>query len=319
MSCTNQSVNTVGDLLKFLRNKKGITQSFLAQELGYTVRQVRRYENNELELSISAIEILSNYYNIDLFNYISVIKKYGSIEVFDEYTSFRKIIESQDFKLIREKRNLLSNDPKFQSDNKLQLIHYSSAILLSYEEKKFKKSLEICHKGLKVSDNLDYINNLETQVLSEMDYPLLFLIGYNYLQLEETDLYYKLTLALYEHFNKFVFNNNTISNFDLTYMKKYHLAATNNLAYLYFGLELYDKSLQKINEGISLSNTYKISIVISYLLHTKLQCLYMLKNYEESKSCYKLFKDTCEINGLISYFDAVYDGLKNKYPLLFVE
>ncbi len=176
MSYSENSVDTVGSILKLLRNKRGITQATLAKNIGYTPRQIRRYENDEFELSISAIEIFSNYYNVDLFNYIVIIRKYGSIREFDEYSNFRKIIENQDFKQIRSRYNVLLRCSNFNSINMLQLMHYSHSILLSNEEKKYSDSIEECFKGLKVTNSLDYLTSLKNSVLSEMTYPLLFQI-----------------------------------------------------------------------------------------------------------------------------------------------
>lgn len=100
-------------------------------------------------------------------------------------------------------------------------------------------------------------------------------------------------------------------------MKKYHIGATNNMAHLLIESESYYEALKIVNDGLSLSNKYHISIAVNYLLHTKLQCLYMMEKFNDSIVCYHQFKQACETNDAMNYFNEVNNSIKVNYPLIF--
>ncbi len=70
------------ELIKKLRKLKGITQQQLADEIGYSVTHIIRIENGKKDLSKEAISLLTNAFNVDLYQYIQLANKFGSVEVY---------------------------------------------------------------------------------------------------------------------------------------------------------------------------------------------------------------------------------------------
>ena len=52
--------------LKFLRNKQGISQTFVGNQIGVTLKQIQRYELGESEPTLSKLLALADYFHVSL-------------------------------------------------------------------------------------------------------------------------------------------------------------------------------------------------------------------------------------------------------------
>ncbi len=306
------------ELIKRLRVSKGLTQKQLAEQLGYSVRQFIRIESGDVEVSKEAVELLSNAFNIDIHQYTSISSKFKTMECYEEYINLRNAVESLDIETVKDSCERLKNNPEFQDGEKLQLILYGEGLVIAHTQKNYNKSIEICFKALDVFGYTEYIKSLRNGILNEMSYPLLFMLSYNYSHLNKFQLSYELNFVLYNHLKLFVFENPIPVKNDMYHMKKYYIAATNNLAHAYYDKKNYDKALEFIDEAIILSNKFNISVVTHYLMQTKLEIYYEMGDIENAKKFYKIFKYTCVINGKNDYLDGIMEELKSKCSLIFV-
>ncbi len=306
------------ELIKKLRTSRGLTQNQLAEQLGYSVRQLRRIESGDFEISKDAIELLSDKFNVDIHQYKSISTKFKTMECYEEYINLRKAAESADMDYIKSKYEIIKNNPEFQDGEKLQLFLYAESLLIAYSEKDYAKSESKCFEALNLFGHTDYISSLKNGILNEMSYPLLFSLSYNYSFLEKFELSLELNIALYEHFRDTVFKNSLPLKNDMYHMKKYYIGATNNLAHAYYDLKNYDMALEFTDKAISLSNKFNMSVFTHYLLQTKFEIYYELGDIENAKKYYTLFEYTCEINGKNEYLNKIKDELKSKYNLLFL-
>ncbi len=317
MNKETENTFSTGNLLKQLRKRKGVTQEELAKEISYGVRQIRRFERDETELTNEAIELLSRFYNIDLNSYLSIKKSFKHINSYKDYVRIRSIIESNNFTALEVEYNKISDNPDFHSGEPLLLSLYCRSLILARLNENYIQSNYTCFKALDVFGITDYITSLKTNILPEMVYPVLFLLGYNFDKLDEFDLSFELTHELYTHFNSFVFSNSAPLKSDMYHMKKYYIAAANNLAHLYFELKDYTKALKLVDEAIDLSNEFRINLYTHYFMLLKFEIYYMLDDLENAKKFYNFFQYTCELTKKIEYFNSVQDKLKAKYSLLF--
>ncbi len=308
---------SIGNLLKQLRKRRGLTQKELSDRIGYGVRQIIRFENDKVDINDEVADILSRFYNIDLNAYLSVEKKFDNPDSYEKYVNLRSIIENNGLSKLEEEYNKLCNNPDFMHGEQLQLMLYCKGLILTHNYGNYKESIKMCFRALEVYNYNDYINSLRNDVLTEMTYPLLFLLGYNYCQLDENDRYFELTEELYNHFTNFVFNTSVPLKSDMYHMKKYYTVSTNNLAHVYFDLKDYNKSLELINEAIDLSNKFRINLHIHYFIMLKSEIFYMLGDIENAKKFYNIFEYVCEINGRVEYFNSVQEELRSKYSKMF--
>ncbi len=305
------------ELIKRLRTSRGLTQNQLAELLGYSVRQVRRIESGEFELSREVIELLSKTFNIDMHQYKSISSRFKTIECYEEFINLQKAIECMDFEYIKASCERLKNNPEFQDGEKLQLILYSEATIEGYVNKDYLHSNEICLKALDIFGYTDYMSSLKNGILNEMSYPLLFSISYNFNCLGNIDHSFDLMLEIYNHFKNFVFKNPVPVKNDMYHMKKYYIGATNNLAHIYYEAKDYDKALELIDDAISLSNQFSVSIFTHYLIQTKFEIYYAKCDIENAKKFYKIFEYSCEIKGKNDYFNSIQQEIRSKCSLIF--
>ncbi len=304
-------------LIKKLRKSRGLTQIALAEQLGYSNRQIMRIESGEADISKEAIELLSKAFNVDIHQYLSISDKFKTFECYEEYIQLRKEVENADLDNIKASYNRLKDNPNFKDGEKLQLILYCNSLILSFCDNEYIKSNEICLKALDVFGYRDYMSFLETNILTEMSYPVLFQMSYNYLNIGEFDRSYRLSTQLYKHFKNLVFENSLPLKNDMYHMKKYYIAATNNLAHLYYELKNYEKALELTNEAVNLSNQFGVNIFTHYVMHTKFQIYYAMGDIENAKKFYNIFEYSCEIHGKNAYYNGVLEHIKSKYHLIF--
>lgn len=70
----------IGNRLKEVRKKRGITQKELAQQLDYERTMISRYETGVLEISLKFFELLSEKLGLDTAVYIQYGKQYGDTQ-----------------------------------------------------------------------------------------------------------------------------------------------------------------------------------------------------------------------------------------------
>ena len=103
-------MSKLGNILKSLRIKKGLTQSELAKELNVSRSSIGMYENGERKPSVEALEIFADFFNVDM-NYITGTTK-------DEYyinlqtrQIAQEIFENEELKaLFNASRNATKED-----------------------------------------------------------------------------------------------------------------------------------------------------------------------------------------------------------------
>ncbi len=305
------------ELIRNLRKLKGMTQRQLSDEIGYSVTQIRRIEAGTKEISKEVMKLLSGVFNVDLHQYIYLSNSFESIEVYENYTHLRKLVETTDYSSIQENCAKIRDFYENLEGDLLELVLHSEAILQTHVEKNYFKSIKLCFDALDVFNYRDYIRCLNNGLLNEMSYPLLFLLGYNYSMIGEVDLSNEISSALYFHFKNIVFKSSLPIKSDMYHMKKYYIIVTNNLADQYYNNENYTNSLELINQAISLSNKFSIHIHMFYLLELKFRNLYMLGDIENSKKFFRFFHSTCEISDNLEYFNGIIDELKLNHSLLF--
>ncbi len=316
----NENLNiSLGQLVRQLRQLKGISQQTLATELGYSRRQIGRIEAGEVELARELTNLLSNYFNVDIEQYISISKTFSNSGNYIDYVNLRKAIEHLDLDNISEYHKKLINIDEYNVGENLQLLLYAEGMLLSYRENNFIESNFCCFKALDTYKYNDYITLLKSTILTEMSYPILFLMQYNYDMLGEHDIVLELAIELVNHFESLVFNNLVPIKKDMYFMRKYYIISLNNLSHVYFVSNIYSKALEYIDRSISLSNEYGISIVMYYLYRLKFEIYYMMNDIEKSKEFYIVFKNACMFTSKMNYFNDIQVELKSKYPLLFDE
>ncbi len=317
MSSLEKTFNSLGKLFKELRLKRGITQAELSSKTGYSVRQLSRLENDNTQITNEIIDTLSIFYNVDIQAYMSILNKFSNPNSYTSYINTRDIVENNNFDKLELEFSKLDNLSDFQTGELLQLKLYCRALISAMNYGDYTSSNSSCYNALDVFNYGDYITSLKVGALTEMSYPVLLLLSYNFSQLDEHELSHELSFELFQHFHNFIFSDYLPIKVDMYHMKKYYIASANNLAQSYFEQLNFEKALEHIDVAIKLSHAFKINLYSHYLFQLKFESLFHLNDLGESKKFLTLFEYTCEANGKTKYFNSVIDTLRLKYKLLF--
>lgn len=306
-----------GDFVRKLRKLNGMTQKDLADKIEYSLTQIKRIETGTKDISKEAMNLLSEAFNVDLHHYIFISNTFKIPNQYDEYINLRKLVETREYNKIRNTCARLRTDLGNLQGEMLQLVLYGEAILSTHVDNNYEKSVKLCNEALEVFELIHYIDSLSETIFTEMSYPILFLLTYNYSMLGDDDLVRNLSNALYYHFRDIIFTSSIPVKSDMYHMKKYYIVVTNNLSHQHFFDKDYLKALELIDHAIFLSNKFDIHIHMYYLLELKFKTHYMLDDILNAKKYYYFFLTTCEISGNSQYYKGIIAELKSEYHLLF--
>ncbi len=308
----------LGILLRDLRLQKGISQSELADSIGYSIRQIQRFESENYKITQEGITILSNFYNVDLNYFIKISDSFKDYDDYNKFVNLRKLIENSKYDKMQIIYNLLIHDKGFKEGEKLQLVLYCKAALLSRLDNNYSESNKVCLEALAVFDYLNYIELLKHDILTDTSYPVLALIRYNFIKLQDEKASNTLTIAMYNHFKNFVFNRSIPLKNDMHNMKKYYIASTYNLASMFYKHNHYLRALILVDKSIDLSNEFGILNLVPHLYKLKFKIYYMMADFEKSLKFYSIFINLCEITDNLEYLNRTKKIVESRYPLLIV-
>lgn len=92
--------------LKYLREKKGISQTKLAQDLKVDTSTITKWENNTRQITLEWTIKLANYFDMDVGSFISV----------NQITNTSYESKEIDLKKVLEEKGLLDKDGKLDED-----------------------------------------------------------------------------------------------------------------------------------------------------------------------------------------------------------
>ncbi len=307
----------LGLLLKDLRLQKGINQDELANIVGYSIRQIQRFESDNPKMTRESIKILSEFYNVDLNNYIKLSDSFLNQDDYNKFFNLRKLIEYSEYDKMQIAYDTLKNDESFQDGEKLQLVLYCKAVLLSRVNNNYVESNELCYQALSIFNYDNYIEVLRRDLLTEISYPVLALIRYNLIKLDMEKSSNTLTTAMYKHFKDIVFGKPFPLKADMQKLQTYYIASIYNLSNMFYNHNKHISALITINKSIELSNQFGVLSFVPYLYRLKFKIYYMMDDIENSKKFFSTFKNMCEITNHLKYYDEVIVKTRIKYPLLF--
>lgn len=308
---------SLGELLKYLREKKGISQKDFSKIIGYEVKQIRRFERNESIPTRETADMLSRFYNVDINAYISLSKKFKNINSYEAYLNIRTLLEKNDYEKLEEEIGRVKFVPNLLSKELELLIPYCESVILTGIYQKCDESNFICDDLLKKIGYIEYEPYLNKQVLPELVYLVLILKSCNLSILGKLDESLSISESLRIHFRNIVFSNTSNFNAEMYQLKKSFIVITNNTAHMYFEKKDYQKSLTLIDETFLLSTNFNIKIISYYIYELKFEILYMLGDYAEARKYFYTFEITCQTSDKMVYFNSRLEQHKSKYPKIF--
>ncbi len=313
---------TIGEKIKILRINNNLSRVQLANILGYSEHYIKSLELNKREPTTIILEELEKVLNFDFKKFNEVLNRFTNEISFNTYNEIYEAISARDIdKLEKIYLSSFSAD-KDNTDEFSQLLLYCKAIVNSVKNKDFEEAKNNCIKGIKIDKKNFDVENIEfitTQLFSETSYSLLVSLTVQYILLGEIDKGKKITTALYNNFNNVILNNGIPINYYGTRIKKIYIVVINNLADICFNEYQFKESLELCNKGIALSHTFDTLNSLELLLKLKMENLYMLQRFNETKLAYIALYSICAIKENTNYLHNTNKVIKENYPLLIPE
>ena len=105
--------------LKYLREKKGISQTKLAKDLKIDTSTIAKWENNTRQITLEWAIKLANYFNIDVGTFISV----NQIN-----NTYSKINNDEEYKRILREKGLMDENENIDEENLNKLLKIAEMI-----------------------------------------------------------------------------------------------------------------------------------------------------------------------------------------------
>ncbi len=308
--------NEFGKIIKYLRKMNSLTQYQLAEKLSYTRVQISKIESGSIEPSKHVLLKLSSIFKIDLNSLTSIFADFSSMDSYEEYKKLRLAIEHHDQPTIERIWLLLRSRDEFKDGEPLQLMLYSEALVLTYTRQDYLQSISKCIEGISVFYRNSYEEKLKTINLSNTTYSLLALLVANYEFVGDIKSCKKLATTIIENLRTIVFRKELPLMKYSYFMQKCYAVSLNNYAHVCFISGDYNSSIDAINEGIEICNTYSILHMLPYLLHLKFENYYLLEDYIAAQLNYDAFKSLLHITNNVKLLKSSKILLETKYTKL---
>ncbi len=313
----DSGLNKIAKMLREMRKNKGLTQQELANNINYSIRQIKRSESENSVISGDFINALSEYYNIDMEKNLYIITKFGSVDSYNKYKELRKFIEDRDIEKIKIGVNKVKTIEDFTNGMCRKLIYYCDALLYAMENVDYNKSNRSCFDGLNVSNITECIELIRTGTLDEMDYPLLFQVAHNCKFDCNIELFHKIINELYSSLERvFQVEKFLVISADY-YMIKYYIFSIYDMSYSEYKLARYEESLMYLLRAIDKTHVFRNYTLTPFLYELKFRIHYKLGNINKSKNSFELYDKSCTLLGLSDYFESNVQKIREKYSKLF--
>lgn len=167
----------VGDLIKYYRKDKGISQEKLAEEAGCTREYIGKLENNKNSPTIETLALIAQKLNVDLFDAYSEINEYNDFETSLKVKALSNAMGRRDVNRIESLVASYEGDEGFKTGNPRKVLLYAKAIISSTVNKDNQNAIECIFKAL-CDEYTDFpsFNSVPLR-LSNIEFSLLFAYG----------------------------------------------------------------------------------------------------------------------------------------------
>lgn len=282
-----------GELLKEIRNSRGLTQEQLAENI-CSVRQLSRIESGENEPSIYILHNISKRLNIDLQEFYRIYFTSGSFESYNLKLKLGELVASKDNHSLRKFINEIENMSVFQEGENLQYVLYGKAICSSHIDNNYELSNEYCIMGISIEYPNFNIYKMKSISYSNIGLTMINLMASNFNKMGKKELSFKILGILLNILEDFILNTPFPMYRSLDLEKRLYQSTSCNLSILNMNSKDYKKSLDYVNKGIDFSIKENHMRFLPELLAQKSRLLLEMglreKAYEVYNNCLNLYK-----------------------------
>lgn len=259
----------IGTLLREIRNKQNLTLKEVSTATGIADETIRRIETDKFEPKLSTLEILSDYYKVDLIELIARKRLHDSIFSEELILQVNDFINHQDFnglkKFADSKINKITDDKQEQNKN-LRLFLYTLKYIKYNPENGQEDTISLLEELiLKIAPHdpkqLIYPYPFETSAI--------LLLSVLYRQNGDYAKSVKLLESIIERILKLPYINERFTN--------YLASAYINLAYTFHSNSKHHKVIDTVNDCLNNEKINFTRTALSHLLFRKGLSMMILK------------------------------------------
>lgn len=274
----------IGKVIKYFRNKRGISQEALAKDICnkdhlYTI------ERGTHDPSPALLEQLSLRLGINLFDYRYFVSLHGSFECHEKCTNLSSLVSDENIAELDKYIDKYENDPDFSSGEPLLLLLYCKA-RSSFNKRHYSETLNYCLNAMQIlnihpNDDLKYIENLNDTSLC-----IIRLYAITLHTLERYNEALTLYLALYNQYHFILERPNYEINKSLHLQAVTFIVVSYNLAVLYNDEHNYKKSEPLIIDALNLLQKMKSVHMMIPLLECYIDVCYNTNRLEKAQEIF---------------------------------
>lgn len=272
----NQKKNThllgIGSILRDLRKSLGYTLQQVSEETGIADETIRRIEVSKFEPKLSTLEILSDYYRLDLIELIARKRVHDSIFSEDLISKVNDVLNQHDLAEVRRFAESILKDSEFVDTN-----HNSNIAKFLYSLKYIKydpingqnDTISILEDVL-LNISPDYLNEKKLSFSFPFEMSIILLLSTIYRQNNDYEKAISLLQVSILRIKKMPLINDRFSD----YLASSYL----NLAYTYHSMGENENVIKIVNDCFNNDKVNYTKTAIAYLLFRKGLALFLLKD-----------------------------------------
>ena len=297
-----------GEIIKFLRKVKKLTQEELASDI-CSVKQLRRIEKGEPKPSVEIFEKLLTQMGEDVEKY-----SYDFINISDENV-YIKVLEIENlifnYKYVeaREALEEIKGWKAFSLSNKfyLQFVLHCETVFLTTIDKKYEEALKKGNEAINITIKNFSLDSITTAVLFKREYSILNTMALTYISIGEIETGVSILTNL-----KTALNRESVSkNIKQSYLSMicYNLSKCLGLQ------KKYREAMSICDEGIAVCIEAKTLNNYGELLYNKAYDFYFLGELTDAKENFLLSYNVFILKGNKKKADTVKENAINKYGI----
>ncbi len=291
-------MTNIGKIVKELRDSKGISRFELSNHVFCSESTIKRIENNETKISLAAMVALNNYFKIELYDYYSIINRFGDYDKYLFCMDLYKSIENRNMDEIKaaiEKSSMLN----INIDTELySLVSYAEALSMYLGSKlNYNQIIDFILYKLDIDDIEEISSLIKNNRESFSLYSLLNLLSILYDESGNFEICYFISKELYHHFDSVIFTEKYFLEKHRDKFQKQYVCIINNYADALYNNGEYDEALKICLLGIERAIKYQTLQSLDFLYALLAEIHYKFGNLDECKKAFDYFLVLCDLKG----------------------